>query len=751
MRSVIQRPFYLKFQAKRIPKLLDLNAKINEIVLIAKPLFNFSVQDNIQLKVNDTILNEGEEITLKELGLQGKEELEIILMALPPQDSITINICLMNEDDADFHTWATYLSEKLAKVKHAFCESQGVDSNLYNISVDGNLIDEDIQLSEISEIQASVLTLEKKQQAILNSDQVDEHNKEDERVEEKELQFRISGDEMYELSVNWFAKIKSLKISVAQALCFAENTLQRWSIDKKHLDEDTYLNTQLDSEENIIDIERLAPIIFTMSSRDKVLKKIINIDPNRKISLLKQEIASEIQIDLKNQAWFSADAKESLEDNQKLLHYKNGDSDLMIHVKDISEINVKPKSAVKKIFTFDCQGTVIRKQVSVDEDIGVVAKAIQKSFKLSEDARIILMLGKEQMDPKKSLSDYMKNNTENILVVLEEDQANLIMITIIFEDAEQQVSLSKTQTIQDLKVQVCSLLKIHPPYLYSLFFDLQVLKSSQKLEEIDDLDESSVLKLRSEVEIKLFSQKDYQTYIFSVNYTVADIKAHLIKKKLALPNKFDLYFGQNFIDDDQRLKDYIQNDEEIKIFIKERAQIPSKDLSLDDSSVSESKEFSISVSENLKLGSANFLKDESEVDFALERNCRVNLILHNIKGDVENISSLNINQETPISTLKKAPIPALEAELLNQCWMKNDEELINDLRVKDYLDKDANTLDINIFVLQNFIFSIPPTSKMIPLSLNMTISSVREKIKSYCESVDLKNIQLEAYTKILER
>ena len=243
MQSGIQKPFYLKFQAKRVPKLLDLNAKINEIVLIAKPLFNFSVQDSIQLKVNEAILNETEEITLNDLGLKGKEELELILMVLPTQDSITINICLMNEDDSDFYTWATCLSEKLAEVKHAFCKSQGVDSNLYEVSIDGNLINEDLQLSEISEIQTSVLTLEKntQAQAAAKNDRVDEHNKEDERVEDKELQFRISGDEMYELSVNWLAKVKSLKILIGQTLSFPEDTIQRWSIDKKQLDEDSYL------------------------------------------------------------------------------------------------------------------------------------------------------------------------------------------------------------------------------------------------------------------------------------------------------------------------------------------------------------------------------------------------------------------------------------------------------------------------------------------------------------------------------
>ena len=167
-----KRAFVFQYKGNQIPRRLAVNQTINQVIAVAKKLFNCSDEDHYSLFVNEKEVNE--ELQLCDLNLVDRTILDLV-EKLSPNDLLNFWIY----HDSKEIEWQGYSSKPIRKALEAFYESQGLTSSIFKSEIDGKELDENIKLGAIPDLDEIFICLVRKAGAIrIEEEKIDTDHKE---------------------------------------------------------------------------------------------------------------------------------------------------------------------------------------------------------------------------------------------------------------------------------------------------------------------------------------------------------------------------------------------------------------------------------------------------------------------------------------------------------------------------------------------------------------------------------------------
>jgi hypothetical protein len=580
-----KKTLILRYQGKTIPKKLPVDQTINKLITLAKSLFCCADEDQYYLTLNGQEINE--DILLGDPSIPNGAPLDLVQKVPTISDLVVFQIL----HGSDFLDCQGSLSRPLGEALDKFYKNNGLDPSSLEPFLDGKCVPKSILLQDIPNVEDVIISLVPK---AMNQET---RKGEEEKAEEKHIEFVLNENESYTLSVTWADKVSSLKPALSDLASIPKETFQMWSVGGKELDDNKPLSSQLNSDHLKIQVQLLKYANLTIDSKEKRLEKKIPIYPNYSIKELKIKFEQEIGISSSNQIWHLYGSKDGLSNDAKLGDYIQNPEDepLTIFVKDQSE-RLKAQSKEKKLYTLKYQEKTLRKLFGIDEELIDIRKRMITALELSDDAPLVLKFKDKIMDLANRLSDYMPGPTETIRLELLQDPQDLTKVLLIYQDKDFELFVKKEATIQEIKEMACLELQIQPSYLYSLLLDDKILMSAAQLQQISEFGEDSVLELSSKVKVSLIlDQKTLAEIVFDPSLKVEELKKQIQTKKL-LKNQEEFYlkFGEMLIEESNPLSAYLKNEDRVAITICAKEKVEAK-INLLFNKLPENKKYSFSA------------------------------------------------------------------------------------------------------------------------------------------------------------
>lgn len=610
---------FLQFQGDQIPRKLVVNQKINQIIDLAKLLFDCPDEgQEYCLFINQQEIEQ--ERLLSELNLEAETVLELVEKPSPSAES-PITFTIINRPNKAIN-WQGFQSRPISEALQAYYQSNGLIASSFDIFVDRKWYSENTILGTIPDIQEdAVVTLVPKTERLKN-----QIVKEEEKIEEKEINFLLNGNQSLKLPVNWKAPPKVLKQILSKTVSLPKESFQMWSVDGKELDEDQQLCSQLDDDHSIIEIELLEYITLEITSSGQQSELAIPVYPHYDIKGLKTKFEKEIKISSCNQIWRCDEFDKDLENDAKLSAYIKDQKErkLIIYVTnslDTLSSRSKIKSQEKEMFLLQYNGNDYRKMFSVDEDISVVKQTMMKPLKILDENQLILKFRNEIMDSNRCLSDYMSKPTEPIKIEIAVNQQDLTKVFLSYQEKKLKLEVKKGSSIKELRDLACSKLNMDTSFLYSLFLDNERLESFEKLQDVKDFEEeNSVLELTSKVKISfvlaasnMAEKSELKHHIFDPTQTVQELKKEILTLKFTRGEEFDLILAGKQLNELSPLSTYLSDEDSI-IEIHEKEEKASE-IEIVLNKLPENKKLRISISRSERFQNlAEIINREWQID-----------------------------------------------------------------------------------------------------------------------------------------
>jgi len=568
-----KRVYTLQYKENQIPKKLSLDQSIDKIITLAKGLFHCADEEQFFLFVNGKEVQEECLLSELKLELEASPILELI-EKIPSTAKDLIFFTIRNKPKT--FDWQGSLSRPISEALKTYYSTNGLDASSFELFIDGKPLKDTTILDEIPDIEDAVVDLAQTTKEMKQEGRIQE---EEEKIEEKEILFIFNENRNHKLVLNWKAPIKSLKLLVAEVASVPSEAFQMWSINEGELEDEKSLCSQLGEDDDTIQVQLLKFAKLKIISRAEQFELLVPIYPFYSIQELKTKFEKEIKISSINQIWYHSRSEERLKNDAKLVNYVEDSEDpkLTIVITDFSETLIpdsKRKLNEKKVFTLQHKGEFIKKFFSIGEEISFVHQVMMKYFKISDENQLILLFKEDPLDLNKRLSDYMSGPVEPIQVKILSHQENLIKVVLLYKEEHHEIQVKKETSIKEIKDLACSHFKAEPSYLYSIFFDRNILQPKTLLQDVQDLEEDSVFDLISKVKLSFIlpypdqSQQDgLPNIVFDPASSIDELKMQVLDAKIFRDQKFYLKFADKQLEGCSPLSAYLYNDDPISLTI----------------------------------------------------------------------------------------------------------------------------------------------------------------------------------------
>jgi hypothetical protein len=757
----------LKYQDKTIPQKFPINQNIGALLLTAKSSFKCQEEDTYVIVVDG--VEQSEELLISDLHLEQGQVLELLKKTSPPQDLVTFSIS-KEADDLE----CTYsLSRSIGEALRDLFAGQNFDLSSYRFLINGEEIEETRILGTIDDLEDIVVELVQKEEVILET--AHDGIFEEEKFEEQEISFIQDENLMSELSINWFLRVKDLKIEVAERLSIpTEGCHQVWLVDNNELDDTKPLNLQLISPDRSIVVEMRFNIPVQIDLQSSKVEKILAMNLNDTIKQLKLKLEKEIMIQPLNQIWHLSESKEELKDEVKLSGYisDNQMPKPKICIKKQENHGSTPEKAKpRRVYIFEHNHLLLKKEFALDESITFVLTSLKNRLKISNEAKIGLVYNQVLMDSKKRLNDYNIETGMKIILQELDNQPSLETLSVLFQGELFEIPAKNASLVNDLKQEACKRLGIHAPQLYSLKFENNVLNSTQLLKSIPNLVGDSVLELSTEIKVSFIFLRNQEPTRFDLAVDsmakVEEMKKRIQNRKLVDYQEFILLLGSTPLENGKYLSQYIEEEADTVIEIKEKSRKSFK-FEITFNKLPEGPKHLISVLENETFNDlALQLSDKLKIDPMLqvwkhqdtkildERDWRhfVNLARENVtemKLDVFeclkpseqivfiNKKHLNTQSEDKVKLDLLESVSELKKQIaekwklpqsLSQVWMVKSREIKDHLPLAvHYKVLERDILDITLCNLREFKLSVEEAENLMPLDIDLQIADLKKHL-----------------------
>ena len=361
-------------------------------------------------------------------------------------------------------------------------------------------------------------------------------------------------------------RVKEVKNDFCEAL-EVDPKIYSFTIDDVEINEDRILKDIPQLEEVVCIIQKIvdAPrkdvptdYIFDFKFKLKIQENISDLvqrlDPQLTINILTKQLEACTSIKSANQIWSLDDDGEELHGETTLLSAMKGDLNHLIWIRERTSFIHKQIIQEIKLYKFTYQnGKSIPKQFSAHEKISTVVKVVKKAFKITDNIEIILQYDGRTLDSSKSLFEAVENHENEIVVLRKEDAINLVEVSFINNgDGEIfKVSVPSSQTIREIKENLCKNLKIENSYLFSLTLDNDIVEDSRKLIDLQDSVKFSVFDLQPSVMMTFILEENtritQKTIASSTTGKITDLKSFLLREGITKSNRFRLFYPGRFI------------------------------------------------------------------------------------------------------------------------------------------------------------------------------------------------------------
>jgi hypothetical protein len=522
-----EKPFVLKHNASRLTHPLAMSQNISQVISQAKNLFQIPPHHPYKLVINGQHQNESS--LLGELSLRELVELELVQQSSSVSDLVTLTVYLMNENDCKLHEWSASLSTSVEDAKQILQDHTEMDLSLYDVFIDNDLIDRNVRLGKIPDLK----DLLKKSVAHKTHQPASEQTR---NTEEKNVFFSLAGNHHVKVPVNWSAKVGSLKPLLIEHFDLPAVTIQKWTVNGRDLDDEQPLSNQVESEHTIIRVEILHSFLFKITSQGQTIEKTLSVNAKRSVEDLKIILEKEVNIVHHNQIWYLDETKDRLEDSVKLLDFINNNENtkVTIHIRaQLENQDPKAKSPIKKSYSFEHKEKIVRKELSIDEDISAVLPFLTEAFNLSADSQITLKHNKNTFDVSKRLLDYMHEAHGPISVETQD-----LKILAIINGEKRELLAANTKAIHEVKDQACKMLNVENSHHYSLLFDINIDETSHLIHEFHTLGEEFIWKFCSHfLTLSLLTTGETNS-ITNKKAPVSSVKIVESEHQILLPQEF---------------------------------------------------------------------------------------------------------------------------------------------------------------------------------------------------------------------